>query len=333
MGAPGQVTLKYLAKELGLNVSTVSRVLNDPAGANSKWAAPATTERILALSKDLGYSRNPHAASLRTSRSDTVGVIVPRLQDFVLATIYEGIDEAATEHGLLALVANSLDDASAQRVKAERLLNRRADGLIFGDAHLQEPYLDELRTRGIPLVLVSRTSAGHVSVTCDDYAGGRLMAEHFLAAGRTSFGLIAGTPTTSTSRDRSAGFLDVLADAGHTVPEQWLIHGGFDAHSGQEAAARILAAGGAPEAIFAVNDFAAIGAIGVLREAGLNVPGDVAVGGFNDTPLAGGVNLTTVRSPMHEIGRQGLLALRAMMDGAAVDSVRLAPELVVRGSG
>lgn len=333
MPSSGPVTLKLLAKELGLNVSTVSRVLNDPAGAESKWAAAATTERIIALARERGYSRNPHAASLRTSRSDTVGVIVPRLQDFVLATIYEGIDEAAGENGLFAVVANSLDDPAKQRAKAEMLLGRRIDGLVFGDAHLREPYLDELAGRGVPLVLVSRSSGEHVSVTCDDYAGGRLMAEHFLAAGRRSFAVVAGSANTSTSRDRTAGFLDVLAQAGIEVPADRLVHNGFDAAAGQEAAARILASGTVPDAVFAVNDFAAIGAQGIFRERGLSVPDDVAVGGFNDTPLAGGINLTTVRSPMHEMGRRGLEALQVLMGGGEAESLRLAPELVVRASG
>lgn len=327
------VTLKLLATELGLNVSTVSRVLNDPAGVESKWAAPQTTERIFSLARERGYSRNPHAASLRTARSDTVGVIVPRLQDFVLATIYEGIDEAAAENGLFAVVANSLDDSTKQRAKAEMLLGRRIDGLIFGDAHLREPYLDELATRGVPLVLVSRTSGDHVSVTCDDYAGGRLVAEHFLATGRRSFALIAGSEATSTSSDRTTGFIDVLGDAGIVVPPEWVIHNGFDAAAGQEAALRILSSGRMPEAVFAVNDFAAIGALGVFREAGLSVPADVAVGGFNDTPLAAGVNLTTVRSPMHEMGRQGLQALQTLIGGGSPESLRLTPKMVVRLSG
>ena len=332
MPSAAPITLKLLAQELGLNISTVSRVLNDPAGLQSKWAAPQTTERILALARKRGYTRNPHAASLRTSRSDTVGVVVPRLQDFVLATIYEGIDEAAGENGLFTVVANSLDNPAKQRAKAEMLLGRRMDGLIFGDGKLEDPYLDELAGRKVPLVLVSRSSGDHVSVTCDDYAGGRLMAEHFLASGRRSFALIAGSSATSTSRDRSAGFLDVLASANFDVPPEWIIHNGFDAAAGQEAAARILATGRVPEAVFAVNDFAAIGAIGVFREQGLQVPGDVAVGGFNDTPLAGGVNLTTIRSPMHEMGRQGLQALHQLIGGGSAESVRLAPELVVRAS-
>ncbi|HST71781.1 LacI family DNA-binding transcriptional regulator [Kocuria sp.] len=333
MGARTAVTLKALAGELGLNPSTVSRVLNDPKGLASRWASPATTERIFALAEERGYRKNPYAASLRTAKSHMVGVVVPRLQDYVLATMYEGIDEAATEHGYFTVVSNSLDVLEAHRAKAEKLLDRRADGLIFGDATLEDPYLDELAARGVPFTLVSRRSPPHRSVTCDDYTGGRLVAEHLVAAGRRTFGLVAGDPRASTSRDRTAGFLDALAGHGLGVDPGQVVTGGFDAPAGSVAAERILARGPLPEAVFAVNDFAAIGALGVLVREGIRIPEDTAVVGFNDTPLAGSIGLTTVRSPMHRIGRTGFELLMELLEGRDVDSVQLAPELVVRTSG
>jgi len=332
MGARTAVTLKALAEELGLNASTVSRVLNDPKGLDSKWASPETTERILALAAERGYRKNPYAASLRTAKSHMIGVIVPRLQDYVLATMYEGIDEAASEHGYFTVVSNSLDEPAAHRAKAEKLLDRRADGLIFGDATLEDPYLDELARRGVPFTLVSRRSPPHRSVTCDDYAGGRMVAEHLVASGRRTFGLIAGDPRASTSRDRCTGFLDALAERGIEVDPALVVPGGFDAPAGGVAAAKILGGGPLPEAVFAVNDFAAIGALGVFTREGIRVPEDTALVGFNDTPLAGSIGLTTVRSPMHRIGRLGFEMLMEVLDGKDVESVRLPPELVVRTS-
>jgi LacI family transcriptional regulator len=246
--------------------------------------------------------------------------------------MYEGIDEAASEHGYFTVVSNSLDDAAAHRAKAEKLLDRRADGLIFGDALFEDPFLDELADRGVAFTLVSRRSPGHRSVTCDDYAGGRMVAEHLVASGRRTFGLIAGNPRASTSIDRCAGFLDALAGHGLAVDPERVVPGGFDAPAGSVAAARILAAGPLPEAVFAVNDFAAIGALGVFAREGITVPEDLALVGFNDTPLAGSVGLTTVRSPMHSIGRQGFEMLMDVLDGRDVESVRLPPELVVRTS-
>lgn len=332
MGVRAAVTLKALAEELGLNASTVSRVLNDPEGLDSKWASPDTNERIFALAKERGYRKNPYAASLRTAKSTMIGVVVPRLQDYVLATIYEGIDEAATEHGYFTVVSNSLDDPAAHRTKAEELLGRRADGLVFGDALFKDPYLDELAGRGVPFALVSRRSPGHVSVTCDDHTGGRLVAEHLIATGRRSFGLIAGDPRASTSIDRTAGFLEALAEHGLSVDPRLIVSGGFDAPAGSLSATTLLERGPVPEAVFAVNDFAALGAFGAFRRHGLRVPDDVALVGFNDTPLADSAGLTTVRSPMHHMGREGLEVLMGLLGGQDVESRRLTPELVVRTS-
>lgn len=332
MAVPERVTLKTLADELGLNVSTVSRVLNAPPGSETKWASDETIERITRLAAERGYVRNPHAASLRTAKSDLVGVIVPRLQDYVLATIYEGIDAAAAERGLLSVVANSLDNPATTRAKAESLLARRADGLVFGDARAGDPLLGELAARGVPLALVSRRLDGHVSVSCDDAEGGRQIAEHIVASGRRRIAVIAGARYASTTRDRLDGFSRTLDAHGIALPESAIHYAGFDANAGKAAISAILASGEVPEAIFAVNDFVAIGAISELQSRGLSVPGDVAVAGFNDTPLAEAVNLTTVRSPMAEMGRAALEKLLDIADGRGAESERLTPELVVRES-
>jgi LacI family transcriptional regulator len=332
MNATEPATLKTLAGELGLNVSTVSRIINAKPGTDSKWASPETIRRVHELASARGYTRNPHAASLRTSRSDLIGVIVPRLQDYVLATIYEGIDAAAETRGRMTVVANSLDDPTRQRSRTESLLARRVDGLIFGDAHIDSPFLDQLAARGVPLTLVSRRKAGHVSVTCDDVTGGRLAASHFLSTGRRRFAVIAGARYASTTVDRVAGFLDVLEEHGIGGSDVDVYYTGFDAPAGQRAVAELMAAPVRPEAVFAVNDFAAIGAIGALQKLGVVVPEDIAVVGYNDTPIAEAVSLTTVRSPMVEMGRLGFDKLLLLLDKEVVESERLPPELIVRST-
>src|SRR5688572_25809169 len=122
-------TLRTVALAAGVDVSTVSRVLNTSARERERWAGAETVERILRTAAELGYRRNPHGASLRTARSLLVGVIVPRLQDVVLATIFEGIDQAAAERGYAAFVTNSLDDPTQREARVEQLLGRRVDGL------------------------------------------------------------------------------------------------------------------------------------------------------------------------------------------------------------
>ncbi|GAA5172095.1 MULTISPECIES: LacI family DNA-binding transcriptional regulator [Amycolatopsis] len=326
------VTLRTLADQLGLHVSTVSRVLHAKPDEGARAASGATVERIRKLADELGYRPNPHATSLRTRRSNLVGVLVPRLSDIVLATIYEGIEEAAAEHGLSTFVTNTRDVPEVQRARTEMVLGRRVDGLIFGDAYADGEFLASVAARGVPFVLVSRRSGEYPSVTCDDYEGGRLAAEHLLSLGHSRVAVIAGEPYASTGIDRTAGFVDAFAAAGCPVPESRIVHTPFDARGGRLGAERLLAE--RPSAIFAVNDFAAIGAIGAARDAGLRVGEDIGIVGFNDTPLAAElpVPLTTVRSPMHEMGYRGLSLLVRLMAGETVEPERLMPKLMVRAS-
>ncbi|MCZ2403176.1 substrate-binding domain-containing protein [Paenarthrobacter sp. Z7-10] len=323
-----------IADELGIHPSTVSRVLNASGSDPSKWAAAETVQRIRNLATERGYHPNVYAANLRTARSNLVGVIVPRLQDYVLATVYEGIEEAAIEHGLSTFVTNSLDRADNRRARTSMMIERRVGGLIFGDAHLEDSFLEEIAAQDIPFVLVSRYTGAHISVTGDDYLGGRLVGEHLLSIGRRNVAILAGLPFASTARDRTRGVTDVFKEAGIGISADRIVHGPFDAAGGRAAANAVLRSGRYPDAIFATNDFAAIGALGSLRDHGLSVPEHVALVGYNDTPLAAEmlVPLTTVRSPMHVMGRRALELLADIMAGQSVVSEHLKPELIVRAS-
>lgn len=328
------VTQRGLADLAGVSVSTISRVLSAPETERGRWASPETVSRILKLAYEHSYKRNPHAASLRTSRSDLVGVLVPRLQDFVLATIYEGIEEAGMEFGVNTYVMNSHDDVELQRQRTQAMLDRRVDGLIFGDARLDDPFLDELREQGVHYVLTSRRKGDHLSVTCDDYLGGRMVADHLIQVGRTNIVVLGGQEYASTAQDRVCGLRHGLKNKGIDLEPARIIYRGFDTGAGRQAMVEMLEAGFAPDAVFATNDFAAIGALGVLQDCGYRVPHDVALVGYNDTPLAAsiGTPLTTVRSPMHRIGREAFLKLLKVMAGEPVESHQLTPELIVRAS-
>lgn len=336
MARTGQrhATLRAIAESAGVDVSTVSRVLNGSPEEAQRAASRQTAEEIRQWAARLNYRPNPHAASLRTRRSNLIGVLVPRLSDFVLATVYEGIEDAAARHGMTTFVMNSRDQAAERRERTELALSRRVDGLIFGDAHIDGAFLDDIAAQQVPFVLVNRHAGDHPAVTCDDYQGGRLVAEHFLELGHTRVGVIAGEPFASTGIDRTTGFLDRYREAGVDVPSSRVVHSRFDAAGGRAAADRLLRPRTRPTAIFAVNDFAAIGAFGALRDQGLRPGHDVAIAGYNDTPLAAElpIPLTSVCSPMHEMGARSLELLIRVLSGEPAPSERLTPALAVRAS-
>jgi LacI family transcriptional regulator len=334
MPNPRPATLQQIAADLGLHVSTVSRILNASAADGAKAASSKTVERVRAYAKEVDYRPNPLGAGLRTKRTHQIAALVPRLSDLVLSTIYEGIDEAATEIGLSAFVTNTFDDPGTQQQKVQLALSRRVDGIILGDSRLDGAVADELRRRKVPYVLVNRRAPGHISITCDDYLGGRLAAGHLLSRGHRTVGIVAAQPYASTGSDRRRGFADHFAEQGHPVPEELVAHCGFDAESGAEAADRLLRARPALTALFAVNDFAAIGAMAAGRRHGRTVGGDLAVVGFNDIAIARQltVPLSSVHSDMHGMGREAVATLARIIAGETPDSRALPPELVVRAS-
>lgn len=329
-----RVTLHDVARDAEVSVTSASRSLH---GVSKGARAPsqATVDRVRATAARLGYSRDNMASGLRTKQSRLLGVLVPRLSDYVLATIYEGIEDAAGLAGYRTVVANSRDNLDEQRARTEVMLDHRVDGLIFGDAHADGAFVDELRDRGLPFVLVNRRAGDHPAVTCDDVAGGRLAARHLLALGHTRMAVLAGEPFASTGRERSQGFVGECRRQGVQVHSDSVVNCPFDTHGGRSAMQQILdTSRGHPTGVFAVNDFAAIGAMGAIRDRGLRVGHDVAVVGFNDVALAAELPLplTTVSSHMEEMGRGAVQVLLELLGGAPPRSIRLEPELVVRAS-
>lgn len=332
----GRPTLATVAALAGVHTSTASRALSRTVPSGTRVGSASTIDRIRKIAEDIGFTPNVYAAGLRTQRTSLVGVLVPRLTDLVLATVYEGIDEEARSRGYQTFVTTTNDDAVERRSKLDMLMARRVDGILLGDARLDDDKnIEHLRSHNLPFVLVSRRSSGHPSVTCDDYQGGRLAAQHLLELGHRTVAVIAGEQYASTAIDRLAGFADVYREAGHSLDRRLVVPSRFDVAGGRRACDHILALPGpAPTGIFAVNDFAAIGALGSLRAVGL-VPGrDTAVIGFNDVTLASELPLplTSIRSPLHEMGTRAMDLLLAGLDGRELESITLMPTLQARES-
>lgn len=327
-------TVRFIAEQLGLHFSTVSRVLSGNEEVARKAASKATVEKIRTVASTYGYTPNPHAITLRTQQSKLIGVSVPRLSDFIWATIYEAIEDTAMDNGYFAYVTNSYDKPERQRRQLELAMARRVDGLILGDMHTTEESLAFLDELNIPFVLALRQAGNHLSVTCDDRDGGRQAAEFLFSQGHREVAVLGGLDFTSTGENRTKGFTDFYQKAGCPIPPDCVIHADFDTQGGREGAQRLLAVHPRLTALYAVNDFAAIGAMGAMREAGL-IPGiSMALIGYNDTPLAAElpIPLATLSNPVHMLGQMAMNLLLGLLAGDRCESIVLKPSFVFRES-
>lgn len=325
-------TMKEIADRAGVNKSTVSRVLS---GRHPGSASLVTAEQIRQVASELGYQVDPWAASLRTQRTQTIGVLIPRLTDIVLAMIFEAIDDAATAAGYQVLVASTGDSAVEQRRRIELLERRRVDGLIVMTGHLgDEEYFDELSQQGLQFVLANRAVGRHPVVRANDHDGGRQATQHLLSLGHHRIGVIAGPEYAPTAVDRVKGYREAIAAAGVDANPDLVVHSGVEVDAGEQATRRLLSLSPPPSAIFAVNDFAAMGALSTIREAGYRAGTDIAVVGYNDIPLCARlpIPLSSVHHPVPDIGRLAVAALLTLLNGSVPESVALPVRLSVRQS-
>lgn len=328
--ADGPVTLATIAEAVGVHVSTVSRVLR------STGAQTETGERIVRMARELGYTPHPAATALRTKTSRLIGVLLPRITDFVPARAYEGIDEAALAAGYTTLIAQGGDDPDQRLDRLRSLLSMRVDGIVVLDARIRDDQvLKEIGRLEIPAVLALRRTRGMLSATVNDLHGGALAAAHLHDLGHERIGAIGGPQYLSTGKERLDGFTRGLRDRGVVLPENCIVCSDFHVGAGLESARRLLATEPDLTAIFAANDDAAVGVMGALHELGLNPGNDVSVVGYNDVPYAAHlpVSLTSVSSPMFKVGKAATeMLIRRISGDSSIRSLRLEPHLVARES-
>jgi LacI family transcriptional regulator len=324
----GTARLRDVAAAAGVDASVVSRVLSGDARLSIR---PETRQRVLDAASLLNYRPNTAARTLKTARTMAIGMIVTELANQNYATIASGAEERAAAAGYALLVASG---SASERMLD---LHGRIDALLVGMATSETPRLNEFAGGGIPALLVNRReTCGIPSVTVDDEAGAALATNHLLALGHRAIGHVAGPQNSDTGRRRLRGYGRALAESGVEGRPEWVAEAPFDEAGGHVATSRLLRLDPRPTALFVANVRAAIGAIAAARRLGLRVPEDVSVVGFHDAPFAGFLEppLTTVRMPLHEMGRQAVDNLLDLLAGGAVDDVMVAtpPELIVRAS-
>ncbi|MDQ0213319.1 LacI family transcriptional regulator [Arthrobacter sp. SRS-W-1-2016] len=300
--APGaSVTLRDVAAASGVSLSTASRALDERGSAPRSVAA----QHVRKIAEELGYRRNSFASSLRRGETRTLGVLVPRLSDTVMALMFEELERSASDRGYFAMVATSGDNPEDERRAAETLLDRNVDGLILATARLDDDLPRLLRKRGVTHALVLRTDGISPSAVGDDEVGGYLAARHLLDLGHRDIAVVTGPSFTSSGVGRLAGARRAFDEAGINPPKEWLIAAGYGIENGFAAGESLLAEGSGkrPTAVFAANDNIALGIIAAAHKHGITVGQDLALVGYNDTPLSARLStpLTSVRVPLAQI--------------------------------
>lgn len=342
MDGSGKMTLEEIAAIAGVSKATVSRVINGQPRVGA-----ATRAHIQQIIREQGYEPNSAARALATGRSRTIGLVSPAPMDSAFTNPYffaltQGIAAACEKCGY-RLMLSPLADQSLEACR-QTVRSGQVDGLVIATFSVGESVLASLQDAGYPCVLVGSCPRWPdiTTVGPDYYHGGTMAAQHLAGLGYKRIAHIAGPPDHPGAADRLRGFLDGLRVAGLTCPERYIAPGYFDEPNGYQGMQQLLALSPRPEAVFCVADLTAVGALRAVREAGLRVPEDVAIVGFDDLPVTTATEprLTTVRQPIRQIGFLAVTTLVEMLRARAADPPRsLAPqhlvlpvELVVRES-
>jgi LacI family transcriptional regulator len=333
-------TLKDVADRVGLSPSTVSLVLNQAPAAQ---AIPAEThERVLAAAHDLDYRPNFVARSLRSRRTFSIGVLVPEISEGYATAVMSGVEDHLIDHGYFSLMASHRfrDDLIAENLVLMK--ERLVEGFILVNTRLREP-------PGLPTVTISSHERlpEVTNVVIDHDKAATLALTHLAELGHVRIAVLRGHPLTGDARERWRAISEVADSLGLEIPPELTLQFGDgsvegrsspDAHlqEGYQYGEKILATGAEFTAFFAFNDIAAIGAMKAFADAGLRVPQDISVVGFDDIESAGFHNpgLTTVRQPMHEMGETASRILLERLGGRMPESdvITIEPDLVVRES-
>jgi LacI family transcriptional regulator len=326
------VTIKDVAREAKVSVASVSRALNGNGGVTA-----ATEQRIREVAARLRYVPHGAARSLITRRTHTIGALLPDLHGEFFSELIRGIDLEARSHGLHLLVSSSHDGAD-DAAAAMRAMQGRVDGIvILSSPGVDAEFLEANLPEGLPSVLLnSDVKSGAAVLNIDNFAGTYAMVRHLVGLGHARIAFVGGPKDNYDARQREAGFRAAMAKLAPGEPLR-IVSGNFSESSGYLAARELLAAKARPQAVFAANDMMAVGCLQAFKEAGLDVPGDIALAGFDDIPIARYVTppLSTVRVRIAELGKNAMDLLADLMDrpGSSAASVHtLGCDIVVRDS-
>lgn len=328
-----KVTILDVARESGVSYSTVSRVLND-----FDFVKGSTRQKVLEAAERLGYVANIQARSLAGGKTQIIGLLVPGLDNGYITEIVSGIDQelAHSDYDMMLYTTHRFQGKESLYVKT--IANGLADGLILIVPYNSRSYLEGLPVQDFPYVLVDQIDNTFNSTTVDatNWQGAYDATKYLIELGHRRIGFITGVPQLNSARERLDGYRAALRHYSIAFDEALVVEGDYMTRGGYTGTQQLLGLRQRPTAIFASNDLSAFGVLDAIHAAGLRIPEDISVVGFDDIPLASLAfpKLTTVRQPLVQIGRVAVRLLLERLDNPDIEArrVTLATELVVRDS-
>ncbi len=330
-----KVTIKDIAQELGITAATVSRALRD-----HPEISPVTIRKVKAVAKRLDYRTNKIASSLRSGKTHVIGVVIPTAEHLFFGSVIHGISNLASERGYDVLIYQSNESEQFEKKGVETFIDARVDGILasISKGTTELSHFRTARERNIPVAFFDRTQddSSFSSVCVDDYSGGFMAAESLITSGYQRIAHISGPQHIKAFSERLRGYQDALRKYGMSPDKQLIYAGDISIESGKAGISHLLALEAPPDALFAVEDFTALGALKELKARSVAVPGSFGIIGFCNDLFGAHISptLSTVDQKTVQMGEEAFNLLYELIQGNKNTIQRrvLSPELIVRES-
>ena len=328
-----KVTIKDIAKEADVSVTTVSRVLN-----NKPDVGDDTRSKILKIIDEMNYNPNSVARGLVMQKTHTIGLIIPDISNPFFPEVAKAIEDKAQKLGYSVIFFNTDNHLEREKKAVELFKSKQVDGLIVSLSLGNEEILKELKASNYPVVQIDRSvlNNSYPLVSIDNKNSAYQIVEYMLKKGYRKIAHISGDLNTTTARERLEGYKKAISDYGIEINEDYIIEGDYTQHSGFEAVKKLLKLKDSPTAVFAANDLSAAGVYKALFAADLKIPEDMAVAGHDDIGIASLLRpeLTTMRQPKYSLGERAVSVLLKMINnsGTECEDQILKTNLIIRES-
>lgn len=332
-----EVTIYDLAKKLNISIATVSRALKDDPVVSKK-----TKKKIFDLAEEMGYRSNHFARNLRNQRTETIGVIVPRLNSYFMSTVIAGIESVANSEGYNLIISQSSESEQKEKMNAKTMFNNRVDGLLVSLSYETNDlsHFDQFIRKNIPIIFFDRGEEhdNFTNVLIDNRKAAYEATKHLIEQGCKRIVHITANPKRNVYIDRLNGYKQALAENNIHFNDENLIIGNLSLEAGIEAAETILKMKSLPDGVLVANDNCAVGCMLALKQAGIRIPADIAFVGFNNDPVSKVIepNLTTINYPGYEMGEVASQNLINHLNGTypihSTNTIVLRSELIIRAS-